>query len=190
MKTQSKPSISALLRDITLECGSPEPYFKDDWQAVAFNCSLKRDGKTFWQGQYKMGIGHFTPTKKEDPDKNRFIPWLRNLPSNEEQMLRTWLKKPHASFVNKELQATVAAKLAKMRKQTPELEDVLSSVMLDGSPFFDAERFEDWAGEYGYSPDSIKAKEIFDVCDKTGREVARVFSPEEIQTLREWSWER
>ena len=46
----------------------------------------------------------------------------------------------------------------------PELDDVLYSLVLDSEAL--EEPFESWALNFGYSDDSIKAKEIYEACQK------------------------
>ena len=85
------------------------------------------------------------------------------------------------------VEASAAAKLAKAHKVAPKLDGVMRSLLSDGSAYFDGLRFEEWASEYGYSSDSIKAKETFEACDRIGRDLSRALSRDELAGLREWS---
>jgi hypothetical protein len=113
--------------------------------------------------------------------------FLYGLSADEESLLMTWQSKRYAQFTDKQLWSATAAKLAKKQKVTPKLEDVCHSLLLDGSAFFDGQRLEEWASDFGYSDDSIKAKEIFETCDRIGRDLARALSRDELAGLREWA---
>jgi len=45
--------------------------------------------------------------------------------------------------------------------------------------------FEDWAPDYGYSPDSIKASKIHQECLKQYRDASRFFTSKELEQLQE-----
>ena len=100
-------------------------------------------------------------------------------------MIHTWQSKPYADFKDKQLQANVAAKLARNQGVKPELADVMHSLLLDGEAFFNAQSFEDWASEFGYEPDSRKAEALYRQCDATGRKLAGALSKETLDAVRE-----
>lgn len=58
------------------------------------------------------------------------------------------------------------AQLERSKPTPPELDDVLYSLYLDASSV-DGYTFADWADDFGYSDDSIKAREIYFVCQNT-----------------------
>ncbi len=47
-------------------------------------------------------------------------------------------------------------------------------VRLDGDPFVIAEGFEDWCADYGYDTDSRKALELYEQCQRIGKQVHRL----------------
>lgn len=83
------------------------------------------------------------------------------------------------------LNAFEACKRAVKQNIKPELSDVLHSLLLDGEAFFSGSTFEDWADEYGYSSDSIKAKSIWEECDRTGRILSRHVPSDVLDKARE-----
>lgn len=182
MKTETK-SLTPADAGLSLAILSgPRGYFADDWQAIEYTVELSNARRqVIWTGSYKLGIGHIkVPTG--------FISPMRyGLTEQETRILEAWQSKPHATFKDKAAQANLAAKIARVQKVTPKLDDVCSSLLMDGSAFFDGQRFEDWAGELGYSSDSIKAKETFGVCDRIGRDLSRALSRDELAGLREWA---
>lgn len=153
----------------------------NDWPCIEYTVQIMHRHKPVWTGEYRLGVGHVKPGKGM-PFSVQY-----RLTASEESLLMTWQSKPRAQFLNKQLWADTAAKLAKIQKVTPTLNDVCSSLLMDGAAFFDGQRFEDWASDFGYSSDSIKAKETFETCDKIGREFARALSRDQVEGLREWA---
>jgi len=145
--------------------GKPYGNVDNDWPHIRFTVRLSYRGKVCLESPYSLGVGHVKPNSKGVMMSWEFTP-------NEKNLLYTWERKPYANFKNKQLWADVAAKLAVIQKVQPKLEEVLSGLLLDGSPFFNAESFEDWAREFGYEADSIKAKGLYDTCMETGRKLS------------------
>lgn len=163
----------------------PHGSVREDWQSIEYTCQLSNSRRQIiWTGEFRLGIGH---VKIANYKPRMALNMRAHLTADEETMLQSWQSKPHASFVNKQLQADAAAKLAIIQKVAPKLDDVCASLLSDGSAFFDGERFEDWAENLGYSSDSIKAKETFEACDKIGRDLSRALSRDELAGLREWA---
>jgi hypothetical protein len=170
---------------LSLQCSPPSGRVDgDNWPHIAYAVTLTRNGKAVWTGPYKLGIGNVQPFKAHDA-KNRTLAMRCRFSSDEESMCNMWAMKPHANFVNKALQASVAAKLALVQKVTPKLEDVIHSLLMDGSAHFDSQTFEDWCGCLGYDTDSRKAESTFRECEAIGKAIARAFSRDELDSLRE-----
>lgn len=147
----------------------PTPSVKDDWQSIAYNIRLLFNGKPIIETPYNLGIGH-VKTKGFAPSL------IHGWTVDEQSMLRTWQNKPYANFLDKELQTRVAAKLAKIQKVAPQLDDVLYGLLTDGEAYFSGQTFEDRAAELGYDPDSRKAETIWKQCDLTGRKLSQLSS--------------
>lgn len=163
--------------NLTLECGEPTGHVVDNWPSIRYECTLLRNGKEVWSGPYSLGVGHVNP--------NNINLWKTALTIDEEHLLYTWQKKPHANFKDKQLHAQVAAKVAKLQKVQPKLSDVVCSLMLDGYSYFNALDFDEWCDEYGYDTDSRKALDIFEACQETGRLLTRAFSRDELSALEQ-----
>lgn len=158
------------------ETGKPLP----GWPCIAYTVELLDSRRrVIWTGPYRLGVGHVKPKGFCGPS----FRW----PLAELRLLETWQSKPGAQFTDKALWASCAALLAKAQKVSPSLNDVCHSLLMDGSAFFDGERFEEWAANYGYSSDSIRAKETFETCDRIGRDLSRALSRDELAALREWA---
>lgn len=181
MKTETKSITPADAGLSLVICSGPRGSVRDDWPNIEYTCQLTHRRTVVWTGEYRLGVGHV-----KVPKGIRFTLQCR-LTSDEESLLMTWQSKPHAQFVNKQLHADVAAKLATAQKVAPTLDSVCASLLVDGSAFFDGSRFEDWAADFGYSDDSIKAKETFEECDKIGRALSRAISRDDLAGLREWA---
>jgi hypothetical protein len=151
---------------------------KNPWPHIAYDVALMSGAREIWRGTYRLGIGHVDPGKPV----NRF---LHGLTPNEEYLLGTWSRKPHANFLDKELHAQTAAKLAKIQKVSPQLADVFNSLLSDGAAHFDSQTFECWCAELGYDSDSRRAHKSFTECDAIGRALALGLGREVIDEARE-----
>lgn len=65
----------------------------------------------------------------------------------------------------------------------PKAADVLYSLLLDSEAC--NESFNDWCDNFGYSNDSLKAINTYQQCCKIGEDMRKVFSPDQMATLRE-----
>jgi hypothetical protein len=63
----------------------------------------------------------------------------------------------------------------------PAVADVIHSLLLDASGT--DERFEDWAGHYGFDPDSRAAERMYRDCQETAAALRRSFTPVELAEL-------
>lgn len=171
----------------------PRGYIADDWQAIEYTCELMNARRrVIWTGSYKLGIGHVKPLSYDEQPAHFHPGSLKpGFTPDEANTSHHWKRNGgRFDFKDKrtaELVTNTASKLAKFQNVAPGLDDVCSSLLLDGAAFFDGQRFEDWAADFGYSDDSIKARETFEACDKTGRELARGLSRDELDSLREWA---
>jgi hypothetical protein len=182
MKTETDytAQLQAIGFTLQIESGPTGEVHDNDWPCIAYRVRLEYKGKPIHTSPYSMGVGH-VKTKVTTCGTD----FSRTLSMNEHSLLLAWQFKPHANFTDKALWASVAAKLAKLQKVVPSLADVMHSLLSDGSPFFDAESFEDWAGNLGYDPDSRKAESIYRECDRTGRAMQGALGAEMVAKLRE-----
>ncbi len=164
------------------DTGKPLP----GWPCIAYTCQISNERRqVIWTGSFRLGVGHVKWPRKcaEYPQGFTDAAMTRD----ETYCLNTVRMNPGAQIKDLQLWANTAAKLAKFQKVAPKLEDVCHSLLMDGAAFFDGLKFEDWAGDYGYSSDSIKAKETFEQCDRIGRDLSRHLSRETLAALREWA---
>lgn len=68
-----------------------------------------------------------------------------------------------------------------LRVPPPDVADVVHCLLMDASGT--DERFEDWAANYGYDPDSRKAEAAFNSCRETAAALRRTFTAEELAAL-------
>jgi hypothetical protein len=170
---------AAVILGLSIESSAPrgevEPAQSKEskpWPHIAYDVTLKRNGKPIWSGPYKLGVGHVKgmPVKRVTlADQERLDP----------------IGYASRSAYDEAAQARVAASLAQSQKVSPKLDDVLHSLLMDGSAYFDAQSFEDWCNDYGYDSDSRKAEATWKACDEIGRNLARAFTPSELSDLRE-----
>jgi hypothetical protein len=191
MKTSTETEITPeamreqlLAMGFSLECSVPLGAVDEkQWPHIAYNVRLLYKGKEVIATPYKLGVGHVEPKKAHAIMLRGWGP--DRLTVDEESLLLTWQSKPYANFQNKELQAQIAAKLAKAQKVFPTLETVLHSLCSDGEAFFNAQRFEEWASYFGYDADSRAAEQIFNACDAIGRKLARGIPADVLVQVRE-----
>jgi len=182
MKTQDTTETLATIAvnlGVTIETSAPrgevEPAQSKEskpWPHIAYDVTLKRNGRNVWSGPFKLGVGHV----KEMPGKHFTL-------ADQERLDPVGFHS--RSMYDEAAQARVAANLAKAQKVTPQLDDVIHSLLLDGAAYFDAQTFEDWCSGYGYDADSRKAESIWKACDEIGRNLARAFTAQELADLRE-----
>lgn len=65
----------------------------------------------------------------------------------------------------------------------PELDDVTYCLVSDSEA--DEMDFSEWANNFGYDDDSMKAKTIYDACVDTGRKLRIALGADKLNTLRE-----
>lgn len=170
MKTQTPDSLNRikLLTDLGFALrivDGPKGVVTDDnWQCIRYLVELTYKGKEVITTDYSLGIGH-VDIKAIDMHK---LP----LEASEQSMLHAWKTRPGVKFTDPVSQAKLAAKIAKYQKVTPQLDDVLYSLIRDGDAFFNAQTFEQWADEFGYDTDSRKAEQTYKACDRIGRKLA------------------
>lgn len=177
--TATKTDHNAELADLgfTLAINSgPIGRVRDNgWPCISYNVTLEYNGRAVHSTDYSLGVGHVKwPKRHEDIPPGGDIPVFNTIRNN-----------PGANLKNKADHATAAALLARVQKVKPDIAGVLSSLLLDGSPFFDAQSFEDWAGELGYDIDSRKAESLWRECDATGRALAWAIPANVIAKARE-----
>jgi hypothetical protein len=68
----------------------------------------------------------------------------------------------------------------------PELHDVMYSLAMDAGAL-DAGSFEEWAGDYGYEPDSRSAEKLYRECLKIALELRAMIGEDGLQKLRDAS---
>lgn len=175
--------ITPILDSLHLEHTPPKAIISSDGGAdnrafpmIQFSVTLRRskDGPIIYQGTYSDGIGHIKPLK---PSMMSQYPALRQYLNNpmmhppiDPQALKEWTA------------------LARRQRTAPDKLDVFFIAMQEGSAYFDAMTFSEWASEYGYSDDSIKAKGIYDTCVQIGMQIKRAFPDDTmLQALRDWA---
>ena len=64
-------------------------------------------------------------------------------------------------------------------------EDIINCLLMDADAYNNSRNFEDFAEEFGYSADSIKAYNIYKACKKQAEKVSRLFIDEEVNQLKD-----
>lgn len=151
-----------------------------NWPHIAYAVMLTIHGKAAWSGPYKLGVGYV-----KIPTFRQGLPHPIFFTKDESYLWNTLRDKPLANIADKALHASFCAKLAIAQKVMPELADVLHSLMLNASPAFTGETFQDWCSNFDYSDDSIKAKAMYDTCVQTGLALRRALSWGQIEKIQD-----
>lgn len=177
------------LSEYTLHCSAPEARYKDDWLHIHFDIRLARKGYLLpiYVSSYTLGTGHLEKGVVCVTGLVRF--------KKSKGVLHLSIPEFHLmSIINRGTRLKdptvllpLLTKIATVTKLQPSIKDVLCSCVLDGSAFFDAMTFEEWADNYGYSSDSIKAKEAYDTCMEIGLHLTRTHTERELKALRRWA---
>jgi hypothetical protein len=156
----------------------PTGALREDWPCISYRVAIHDSRRReVWSGDYHLGTGHVKFRGKRPVNLS-----LTEASIAEHLALGKTIRPEY-----RKEQAETAAKFAKVQGVTPKLNDVAHSILSDGAAFFDGQRFEDWAADFGYDPDSRKAEAVFKACDDTGRQLARAFSRDTLDGLREWA---
>lgn len=138
---------------VTIETGFTGLHEKDGWHHFGWNVVLGYDGRHMRLDKpYCCGVGHSEKV------------------SDRKGMLNA--KRAGRLLYGAEALGLRGATDDRWVPVPPQAADVLHSLLLDASAM-DA-TFEEWANEYGYSADSMKAKETYELCRTYGLRVRRL----------------
>ncbi len=144
---------------------------RGDWPCMAYAVQIFRNKRMIWTGAYRMGTGYRGPFPAS-PGQSSQWPFAASL---------YYALKANRNLVDKQLVADASAWIANRNKVRPPLADVIYSLLSDASGA--DETFSDWCGNYGYSDDSIKAREIYDTCRDIASALRRGIPAAELKTL-------
>ena len=141
---------------------------KPNWPSINWDCVLRANGRTVLHTDYAQGIGHI-------PGYNSSAPLSVFAAGVIAEAIQTGRVDGHRH-----------PQIAKPGMLLPpSLEDVMYSLLLDGSPDFDAMSFDDWCGDYGYDTDSRKAEQTYKQCLEIGQQLRGALGGDVIDQLRE-----
>jgi hypothetical protein len=84
---------------------------------------------------------------------------------------------------------TIPFTMGSAHTEEPEPGEVLDCLASDSAGFENAQGFEDWASEYGYDSDSIKAKRTYDAVKQQRDKLQRFLGDDDYKNLL-WHTER
>lgn len=165
----------------------------DAWESRAdtpdpihFNILLtvKAGGKlrTLWSGDYSQGIGIVERwALKAKPSAMM----TARVGHNTMREMITWGKKyRHDSEYWEHMRVAYANAVAKQRaKPILSVAEILQCLQMDIANA--DQNFEDWAGDLGYSEDSIKARDIWNDCNKIRRTIRDALGAEKFAAFEE-----
>lgn len=170
-----------LCKNLGLSMESSEGRAKctDEWDHIEFNVEIKRGNNVLFSGPYRLGVGHVKIPKGD-------CIWMYKLVSDETslfyQMQRKGSVKVKPEY--KHIHLSILTKLATHQKLKPKIEDVMYSLLSEGSVFFDGQTLDEFCSDFGFSTDSIKANNLWKACLDTGMNLRKFLNPSEIEDLR------
>lgn len=152
------------------------------WLHFAFAVTVKRaDRPDAIETPYKLGVGH---VKLPAAPTFEMVRAVGNY-ATAENLLDALRRRRHIRPEYEREERAIYDAAARKQGLAPKPADVLHSLLSDGEAFFDGLTFEDWCDNLGFDPDSRKAEAAYRACDDIGRNLARMFSLDEIAQLRE-----
>lgn len=138
--------------------------------SLNWSVTIKKDGREVLTTDYMQGSGHTTAYKN---------PVRFNNPKRDLDQHTT------NKNIREECETgRICAPGFKGKVDAPDLADVLHSLLLDSSAL-DCRDFEDWCGDLGFEPDSIKARSIYDACIAIGLKMRGTFGDKTMRELHE-----
>lgn len=185
---QANNAAQALFESLGIETivSRPVADVKDEWPNILYNVTFSKGGRNLTT-EYRLGVGHVSWKSFRMGTLMAFCgnSPVRGLTADEESLINAKLRNPSASFKNKALEASAAAKLAYAQKLAPKPYEVLAAICDDG---FSAhvESFDGYAGNYGMDTDSIKARRIYDFCGDLYHKVAALIGADNVVKFAEF----
>lgn len=90
------------------------------------------------------------------------------------------------NYIDKMRQAQEASVLAIQQKVTPLPSEVLARICSEGLEAIQQD-FEEWASNFGYDTDSMKAKKTYDACIESYQKALKILTCEQIKTFAEYA---
>ena len=186
MKTETEIDLTKQLQALGFDLTASDPSGGVDdskWPHIAYEVKLTFKGKLVLQTTYRLGVGHIDIQKLRGQENQLLFSSKYKFVGHEAGFAESWSRQPSANFKDKAMQASVAAKIAKVQKVTPSLPSVLDSLLLDGQA--DDMTFEQWAASFGYDTDSRKAEQTYNACQAHGKALRLAVPADVLTSARE-----
>jgi hypothetical protein len=139
---------------------------KDNWECIKFNCKI--NGYDF---EYSVGLGH---TKQIEDTKS--LPGTNFSPFEIKKIRdQGYTIKASKIVQGKNIVGGIKDFSVNILVKPPKLKEILHCLFLDSEA--SDECFEDWAINFGYDSDSIKAKKVYDSCIESYHKLKKALGP-------------
>jgi hypothetical protein len=148
---------------------------QEPWKSLNWKVTLKRDGRSIMTTDYSAGIGH-CPASKNPPKfetSGKVDPYLQRMRITDEIENGKTSRLTHSG-------SRFALGGAPI---LPDECDVIHSLVIDAD-VLNYTNFEDWAENFGYDSDSIKARATYDDCLSIALNLKNAFTSQEFEALQ------
>lgn len=159
------------------------PNMKDSDNMNHFYITLKRGDASMFT-YYSMGVGHIIDRRKPDPDGLMF-----NGKRYRQVSTPFGMKATSPEGILNQMNNRDGGAWQRYYFAHPDAESVLDCLASDAATVENARRFEEWAEELGYDPDSREAEKTFDVCVDAAKQLEDFLGRDAYNTLL-WDIER
>lgn len=143
---------------------------KEKFLTLNYRFTVKRDERKAGPYDYSMGSGHCPATEAKG----------LGMPNS---IMRTEAIKRECETGKTGRIVTGTTLLADLKTIIPKNVDMICCVLRDAE-VIDYRNFDDWASEFGYNPDSIKAKATYDECMREALELRALLGDALMAELR------
>ena len=170
--------LEALVESINLKTSVSPCVAEVEDKHIWLTWTVTINGKPF---TYKMGIGHIDwKAYKNHPHKYA-------LASAESRIAETYASLKYGQTLKDSAMTgddflKACEKIANAQKLQPKVYEVFGAVCRDDARHT---TFTDWAAEFGYDSDSIKAQRVYEQCNEYARQANAFLTPKQMQEIAE-----
>ena len=163
--------------------GGPQAVLEKDTSAppmIRFKIELLWKGETVLKTKYSLGVGYLRKPKAEGR-----TPFYLN--ADDEPYYYSWARQRmggYPKYYEPEKALPMVTKMAVHQHVKPEMDNVVTSLMMDGEACFLCQAFSEWCDYCGVDTDSRRMHKIYKKCMKIGMRMKRIPSEALAETVK------